>query len=1022
MKKVFKFTLAALAATVLASCSTDDFSSFGTEKGQLKKGDLIVKVEGMDSPAMTRAMLDNNRNFYWQNGDEVLVYDATLIKYDKFKYDIYDGFTRQKDSTNLSSVKYAVFLGNDPVQRNEWNYEDNSVKLAVNISSTMDWSREEVRNDKGEKAYGYLSKLPMWGEASQNENGEIETTLRYLTGVIQIDLTHVPSNANAVYVRAWSSVRATTPARLTGRFTALLADDKGVKTEAQLDSASVDYSDRATMDNNWIVVNIREARGAVDTTKVFIPIIAQTYDSLEVVASKEVVYNTTDVHRVVNAAMTGSDAAYRLKHGKNITIKRGKYYRAESIFEIAGSTIDEVQVALPGQKSKTAGSSKTMELYTTSPTTLVGDESGKVLDIPALEEGYDTLKINLQALQCDYYGQKNVLEIKSTEGFNKVLVLNVDGGANRSTIDNIYVNLPKATVVLQGSSLINVTIGDRYRTDQSVGDNYNGFIPRSLVVKKLEVKGTVRNVYANAQTKELIIDGTVTGDVDLELGTEVEKVVVNGKVLGTLNTQAHNGDVIVEVKKNANVQFGTLKVKQDTLELDKVTVNTEVETTGGLAVTGDSYVEKAVVGGHATINRAPEGTVIGELVMNKTVKQTLNFKGGYIKTLTVGNKLTVNNEETIQTGIKTMNGTPAVFNSVWANKPMGNSFKSDYQNYNIYTATQLAAMTGNAGGSYKLWSNTIDLGAANWTPVKTLNANFDGQGCEIKNMTVAANDSVGFFGVVTGRSGNNAVGITNLKITNASVTATNPGANVKDPAADGNGAAFAGILFGRAIDRIMIDGVEVEGTVKAVTGKKYDEDAEETIDLNNDVMVGGLGGHHTDLGQTGKELIIKNTTVKADITGRYQIGGLIGSASTLVIDNVTIKEGTKFTVTNAKKTEPGVTETATNPTGDPMAGSVGLYCGELWTAMTVTESESEVELDRTELGFMGRYLKSSSNTWYFYYGSFDGIVGKAENAATVAVDGVSYTNAGAGMATLANAKSNKKFNVYVPITEYKEAK
>ena len=176
--------------------------------------------------------------------------------------------------------------------------------------------------------------------------------------------------------------------------------------------------------------------------------------------------------------------------------------------------------------------------------------------------------------------------------------------------------------------------------------------------------------------------------------------------------------------------------------------------------------------------------------------------------------------------------------------------------YEICTAEELAdlALIANAGGGnqtegiYYILMNDIDLNAytsdGGWMPINDFQGSFDGNGKEIRNLTInrtgVTGDNQGLFGLINGAT------IKNLGIKNCNIKARNR----------------VGGLAGYIVANSHIENCYVAGAVNG----------------NNDV--GGLVGHTLSSGS------IKNCYAACNVTGDGTgIGGLIGDNNAVTIEN-----------------------------------------------------------------------------------------------------------------------------------------
>ena len=1057
MKKVFKFTMAALAATVLASCSTDDFSDFGGGKGQLKKGDLVVKVEGMQDASMTRAAIlptnDGTGSLFWQEGDKIFAYDQALTAYDTYEFDQKNGFEQTlKELDNLAAVEYAVYVGSDKAPKNTWYYKTNDTRLLVQIPQRQKWAEETVYDKDGKKETAYMSLLPMWGTAKKNDEGKVETTLRYLTGVLRVDLENVPNNANYLYVRGWQGREMDVPARMVAEgneyFEAQIRHDdfvdqweKGIKLDAALDPESTTLT-TSGYDNNWIEVDIRSAKKEKST--VFIPIIQQDYTNIQLAYSETAVSGTAALGTLFKTNEIWSTKK-EYPEMTSVRIERGKYYSAAHTFDIAGLTINEINKAIEKAINGPV-SGRTVKIKATNVTS-VGTYDGEVLKLPVAED-VDKYEIELQGLTGSTVS--GALKVEAPVRKNNLdIVLNMAGTNGCGQITKLYINAPTANVMVKGN-WGGVTLGDRYEegtSNATGGTGYVRYAPNSLVVGTLTV-GDVKNcvykngraaegwdkdynnnpltkvagVYVNNETEGKITiayGANVNGDLKLDGQCGVTEVVVNGKVTGEVDGTLE-GKLSTNAAQKVNVTLGGESAEG--VEYKNAEIGTLKTNQTEFSIKGTSHVGTATCAGAVYIERTADGEAVGTLNMlcsyykaaqRNDEMRTLTLKGGYIKKLNTSAKIVLENTEARKAAPTAfLRGTCSIedYKSTWMG---GDITDPDYKNKNeINTAAQLKWLKEETKTPAKEYTLMCDLDMKE-NPIKPLDNlwyTFNGNGKTISNLRVEgeAGKPAGLFGKYTG-------------LAKGLVDDTNEGA-VKNlilykPVVIGNGEAGTGILFGQINRRVSVTGVTIiEGSVesKPTTGKK---------DENN---VGGLVGKM--LNNAEDTLFITKVEVDCGtIKGRYNLGGLVGYATRVIGEENTVKTA-GFQVLLPTYIIP----TSLEDGNDVNYGSVGKYCGYLETSMDMQNSDFGAAMtlaERVNYGFLlhnnGRHYNESTSQSevgakypedggnYYWYGSTSGIVGIADPTGTVKIGNRTYTNKNSGGMGTEPENESSAANMYV---------
>lgn len=967
MKRTFKFTLAALAAITLASCSSDDL--FGSGKNaKLDKNALTVEVEDMiDATTMRAAYVPNasssTAKLYWQDEDEIRVYDDAMTKYDKYLFSAANGqFSLEKSTSNLpGDPTFAFYAGhaleNDDDAKGSWDYDTNNSKITMEIPTEFDLEEDEDAATDGSVAY--TSYLPLWGTAKKVDD-QVSVSLKYLTAILRVDLSNVPSNTKSVKVEAFSDLSGKKGKRITGDFVAYIAEDGTPNEDAYLLPENGDYT--GTLTDNTITVNLENAKAA--NTMVLIPVVAGFYENIKVS------YSDAD----------GSSWT-TLAEKTSVELKRKTFYKVgEKEFDFVGGTITEINQALAAHAKETGSvtitaKSDVTDMYPES-------EDDNTIRIPAMAA--ETVTINLQSLKSASGGPAS-LDILSTGNFAGTLVLSVDElNTDNSAFNQINISLPQANVVIKTHStngLKNINLG---------GSDYKVVDAKSITIAASDVRtGENRETAPVTKFGTIYVPASFAGDIILDEYTEVTGITFenNAKATVTLNGKV-TGDVTTT--GTATLKIGGLaELTNVTTTQAALTVEGSAEITGtlkckALTIAGSATVANAEVDdATATVALTTEGIAVSEeLKFKKDANATLTLSGGYIKKLThekTGKNLSIVNEEKIQTAILEVSagtGKLQAYTSKWCGKAISEKINNQatawYTEYSagtdIYTASQLATLTTTSDVTLNC---DIDLGASNkWTPVP-LKGSFDGNDNTISNLNIdTAGDNVGLFSTVaTGKT------IENLAIENAKVkTVVLPKSSTNPTKQEGENV---GVLAGKAEGDLTITAVAITGASVESTG-----DAAESI--------GGL------VGKVEGNLTAEDVTVEVSkVTGQHYLGGLVGSVTGTAEFNECLPEVAAFKV-NKPMVEINL-EGDDQP--DTKAGAIGMYLGYIeGNSLVITTGEEDVknvvEGNRVALGFKGDWT-SDSNKNYVYYGSTNAYVGKTKDALTTyTIDGLTQSKGG----------------------------
>ncbi len=198
-----------------------------------------------------------------------------------------------------------------------------------------------------------------------------------------------------------------------------------------------------------------------------------------------------------------------------------------------------------------------------------------------------------------------------------------------------------------------------------------------------------------------------------------------------------------------------------------------------------------------------------------------------------------------------------------------------YQIFDVYSLQGIQSGSGTTPVNYVLTRNIDASGTAAWNggsgfASTSLRGNFDGGGYTIDGLTSTGNfSSIGLFGVV--RADGQDVSIRDLKLTNVNIA----------------GGVGVGGLIGAAVGgKVSVSDVSVGGTVTGagnvggVAGIMASEysvtDTHSSADVTTTAYAaGGLIGNS----QTSDASQVTRSSASGNVSGRYDIGGLMGRVS-----------------------------------------------------------------------------------------------------------------------------------------------
>lgn len=270
MKNFMKFIPVALGLLALASCSNDDFFGDSPEKVDIRanmgKGDMVVKVAEtpLAGNAITRALRDfnypteENPNpddplYFFQNGDQIRVYDASVLSYDLYQYNpklANNGnewaFRLMSGTSNIGAPMFALYPRENIIRgfwenMDDYNHANEGSTggtypdyhshgwVKVDIPCEFDYWADYPKTNKDPKydeTPVYQERVPLFGKVTSTEQGYVETTLEYLTAVLGWEATGVPEYAKWLRVRLYDPIKEEY-LTIAGRFkTDLIRDNK----------------------------------------------------------------------------------------------------------------------------------------------------------------------------------------------------------------------------------------------------------------------------------------------------------------------------------------------------------------------------------------------------------------------------------------------------------------------------------------------------------------------------------------------------------------------------------------------------------------------------------------------------------------------------------------------------------------------------------------------------------------------------------------------------------------------------
>ena len=438
MKSIFKLTTAALALVTFASCSNDLLGSdSAAEAGQTGKA-LVVEMEDLIDRASTRAAFVPNgtaNQLYWQQGDQIQVYDEALLKHDDYNFVKKRGTFENFANDYVKTPAFAFTNdGSSTLTGQQWDNVKNQVWVEYTISPTV-WNGidKDIASTKGNEVKAYEFSAPMWGEATKTDAG-VSVNLKYLTAMMRIELGQLPVDRPQIRVSAYADQACKNPLWITGSFKAVVSEDDEINPDAQLNSikggGSVANGNRMTISFDGYDADEWEAIRK-DGGFVYLPLIAQEYGAL-----------------VFEYSLDGGTTWEFMSKTKPFTAKRGTMIRTNiKEFEIAGSDIESVNALLEAKKDETGA----IVVSTTQVTVLDYATDGTPKNVIVIPAGMkaESLTLDLAGLNANF---GLPFEIESADGkfAGDVIIDLSDGDVICAATNNVYLNLPNSNVTVKG--------------------------------------------------------------------------------------------------------------------------------------------------------------------------------------------------------------------------------------------------------------------------------------------------------------------------------------------------------------------------------------------------------------------------------------------------------------------------------------------------------------------------------------------------------------------------------------------
>lgn len=617
MKSIFKLTTAALALVTFASCSNDLLGSdSAAEAGQTGKA-LVVEMEDLVDRASTRAAFVPNgtaNQLYWQEDDQIWVFDEALLKNDVYEFKKKRGTFENFANDYVKTPAFAFTTdGSSTLTDHQWDAAKNQVYVEYTISPFINNGIDkDIASTKGNEVKAYEFSAPMWGEATKTDEG-VKVNLKYLTAMMRIELGQLPAEAPQIRVSAYADQACKNQLAITGDFRAVISEDDEIDPDAQLKPikvpggvAPVPY--QMTIDFNGLDADEWEAVRK-DGGFVYLPLIAQEYGAL-----------------VFEYSLDGGFTWEFMSKTKPFTAKRGTMIRTNiKEFEIAGSDIESVNALLEAKKDETGA----IVVSTTQVTVLDNAADGTPKNVIVIPAGMKAESLTLDLAGLDATAGLP-FEIESADGkfAGDVIIDLSDGNIIAPANNNVYLNLPNSNVTVKGDF-------NRFSFGRVGAATQDGLIVKSIKFADVD-EDNLDKGHAHTAARNIIPDyAAFVGGGSIEIG---EGVTVNNinltsegeknetvkectiKIDGTANNI--NADVLVDPEYAASIPANDKKSFHvlNTVEIgEKGIVTGFIRTAGDVKIAGDASASGTITTSWGNVELSGEAKAADIVATNGTI-------------------------------------------------------------------------------------------------------------------------------------------------------------------------------------------------------------------------------------------------------------------------------------------------------------------------------------------------------------------------------------------------------------------
>ena len=595
MKNFVKFIPMALSLLTLASCSNDELlGEKALDASQLKEGEMLVDFEDASEygDAFTRSYTDRTmkKHRWTETEDQLKVYGQDFGAYDLYAFSwatktnkednstyTVGVFKRQHVQSFIGSPKWALFplksvkKGTWTMGANHNSVTDVTMNLPKFVEYNAAYDAPNYQSGADKDPY-YLDELPRFGEVGDVENGEaLHTSMKYMTGVLRLQLAGIPSYATGVKIQMREGGDAAKTLVINGDFTTRIGTNNaievnGIAASMEDNHSGIAYASNADEDGAvYVHIPAATALTGKDSRKgvIFIPLpIWDKETSIAIATSTN--FGGENPATGTKDYKTANWSEYKVLSKK--VIERAKVYGNKTEYNLALDGTDPGAISDALDLIET--DDETITIVANEEITVCGSESATTIEIPNNNPSVKNIIIDLSnGLGRCSKDTKTTLKIIYQNDANPFTgnVTLIAKPAKTPAPVKLDVNLPKSgfgIVAGQGISgiLTGVFCQDAGDIDidakEFVVGNESKYTPTLLSVTPLKLSPNVKTFTVakeGALVGDFVIDQETNADPEEWAFGAVETINVKGVVSSDGGSATGKIDAVTKTKADFKV-------------------------------------------------------------------------------------------------------------------------------------------------------------------------------------------------------------------------------------------------------------------------------------------------------------------------------------------------------------------------------------------------------------------------------------------------------------------------------------